>query len=1213
MRAKWGLRLGCAVALSALVIAVCLPAWAGASPEPYLWVFATARAYLPGEQPEIGVRGYRLSTARLDIYEFNARAYLSAGGSERIFSVDAQAVPGKRLVRSVRVPVSARSGRVETGIKLDPLPKGSYLVVASSPQVRQTQTAWFTVTSLGLVSKQSAGALLVWAVDLAGGAPVPGVSVKIERAGSEVASQVTGDDGLVRVNLPHRVDSSMVTGVRGDDFAVLYSSYWWDARDHRVYIYTDRPVYRPGQKVYWKAVCRLETASGYEVIPGQDVGIEIRDPYNNIVAATEAKSNSWGSVSGEFTLGPEPALGMYSIIATVGVETHYGSFDVSEYRKPEWSVDVSFDRPMYVSGDTLNATVQADYYFGAPVSGAKVEWRVYRQETGFSGRFSQASEWGEEYREWERLYGGYYGELVTYGTVNTDSSGAGLISFDAPPSQGKNYKYILEAEVTDLTGRSASGRGIVPVARGLFDIYVSSDRHIAFVGEPFTVVILASDLNGSPVDERLTLTVMRRRYTKTGTVDTPVQTHDISTGQSGEARIEVTAEAGGNLVLVARGRDSRGNDIVSEAYVWVPARAGAWAREFSQDVQVVLDRDVYQLGESARVLISAPPEASCALLTVEDSQIREARVVRLAEGSALTEIPVSSAHAPNTYVVATVVLGREIIMESKVMNVSDPGRALTVTIEPDKREYGPGDTASYTIRTHDSEGSPVEAEVSFGLVDESIYAVRPDATPAIGDFFHGRRYNSVTTEHSFPVTYYGGADKEGGSQPVRKYFPDTAAWFPSITTDANGTATVKVTLPDSLTTWRATVRAHTLSTAVGQAEEKIAVSKPLVGRLVLPRFYTLGDRGQAAAVVHNYTSETRSVGISLSAEGASLKGPSKQYVTIPPGGQARVEWEVEPTEVGRATFVMHARSLLLTDSVQIDVPVQPFGEERVWSSAGEIPADVGPHERVAEFNAPDDIVPGTRRLSVTVSPGYAGVVTSALDYLVQYPYGCVEQTVSAFLPDVAASEAFESLGLPGAETPDALREMVDAGLARLYKFQHGDGGFGWWEYDESSPWMTAYVLYGLDRAARAGFLVSKQSVQRASEYLAGILRTVKVASKPDLHAFAFGAYVLAETGRATPAILSRLKILANNTSDSRTLAFAALAARAAGDKERTTSLIKRLAAGARRSESGTYWRFEDPYSPWRSETVETTAWAFLALLECDPTNPDIPEAARYLA
>ena len=1221
-----------------LLIAACLLASAPAmaARQAYVWLFATARTYLPGERAELGVRGRGVSQLYLDIYRFDGARHFSESGPDAMWNVNPARLPGKSLVRTVNVRIPNPGGNLEASVKLDPLPPGAYVAVTRSRQLKQQDTVWFTVSGIGLISKQSAGRLLVYAIDLNTGEPASGVPVRVELMGqgdgdesaaataaARTATGTTDDSGLLSISLSQPAASAMVTGTRGDEFAVLYSSFWFDARRQKIYIYTDRPIYRPDNTVYFKGIARTIGDPGYTVPAGQAVKVEIRDPRDNLLSKQELVTNDWGSFYGEFTLGSEPPLGAYSIVATIGGEQHWSSFSVAEYRKPEWSVDVKFDRDRYIAGDTLQAACEASYYFGAPVANARVEYRVYRQRIGFLGAAQSGADGGGGYGEYGEYsdygdygyYGEYYEDFVTSGEACTDAQGRAIVSFEAPRADGRNYRYIMAVDVIDATNKQASGSGSAVVAMGLFDMRVSTSAYLVGPGDRFQVRVKTAGLDGSAVARRLELVMMKRTYDKKGYTDTPVATRAVETSASGEATVELLAAEAGDYVLAAKAVDERGNSIVAEAHIWVSGTAGRLSAIWRSDVALICDKSSYKPGEVAKVLITAPADVSSVLLTVEDSDVRHARVVQLENGSATVELPIVEEYAPNTYVTATAVASRVMQTASREIAVATPETSLIVEIQPNKVSYRPGEVATYLVKTKNAQGDAVQAEISFGLVDESIYAVRPDMTPDIGKFFHGRRERAVSTENSFPVTYYGGADKEGGAESARKYFPDTAAWFQSVVTDVNGHAVLRVTMPDSLTTWRATVRAHARSTMVGQAQQKVVVTVPLSARLGLPRHYTLGDKAMVAGVVHNDTNRARRVSATLRADGADIAGRAKQYVTVPAHGQASVEWEIEPRMVGKVTLSLAARSWFLNDAVDMTVPVLPFGEETQRAWAGETrPSDES--GALLEFELPEDALSGATRVQLEVSPGYAGVVQQALEFLVNYPYGCVEQTMSAFMPDIVAHRAFTHLGVALPRSQAELARMVDSGLARLYKYQHPDGGFGWWEFDQSDIWMTSYVLFGLGKAKEAGFDVSAQAIDRALDYLA---QSLAHARKAGAREYAFASFVLAEHDRLEGASLSefirfgRQSHASSAVADPLTTAYITLATSRVGQNSMAAAGAQLLSARATRHSGQAYWQTQDTAHWWRNETAESTAWAMMALLRVDPTSPLVAEAARHLA
>jgi uncharacterized protein YfaS (alpha-2-macroglobulin family) len=236
------------------------------------------------------------------------------------------------------------------------------------------------------------------------------------------------------------------------------------------------------------------------------------------------------------------------------------------------------------------------------------------------------------------------------------------------------------------------------------------------------------------------------------------------------------------------------------------------------------------------------------------------------------------------------------ISAHKTIAVPTYEKFLRVEVTAEKPVYQPREKARYRIVTRDAEGKPVSAELSFALVDEAIFAMRADLTPDIRKFFFGWRPNLVETswesvmvqrdiqrdiiagrEMTLGGFIPAGAFQKISEAEIRRRFEDTAFWHPFIVTDENGEASVEVSLPDNLTTWRATVRAITLQTQVGSTIQRIRVTKPILVRLQLPRFFTQHDIAKILTVVHNNTDEPQKVSVGLKAKGATV---SSSYVAL---------------------------------------------------------------------------------------------------------------------------------------------------------------------------------------------------------------------------------------------------------------------------------------------------------------------------------------------
>ncbi|HEX8026949.1 MAG TPA: alpha-2-macroglobulin family protein, partial [Vicinamibacterales bacterium] len=280
-----------------------------------------------------------------------------------------------------------------------------------------------------------------------------------------------------------------------------------------------------------------------------------------------------------------------------------------------------------------------------------------------------------------------------------------------------------------------------------------------------------------------------------------------------------------------------------------------------------------------------------------------------------------------------------------------------------------------------------------------------------------------------------------GDQPaqaqVRKEFPDAIHWVGDLVTDAQGQGRIAVTYPDALTTWRLTARAITADTRAGTTIARTTTTKDLIVRVITPRFLTEGDEVVVPTMVHNYRQEARTAAVSIESTGLQPVGAQAETNgALASGAERRDDWRFAAKAPGAATVTATAKTESDVDAVELPIPVLPFGIRREVGTSGSI---VGAGESATVVTMPDASNPAARSIKLSMAPSLAGSVLGALDYLTEYPYGCTEQTLSSFLPNLLVTRALTQLQLAPTERLSALDKQVSAGLQRLYDFQHSDG------------------------------------------------------------------------------------------------------------------------------------------------------------------------------
>jgi hypothetical protein len=1113
--------------------------------DPFLRLYMPQRVFAAKEEPslrchgfvpvnELWVKVYRVAPkAAIEAWTGSLRAALQRPDLE---TIDLGQVPKLSPVSSRPAPIRARDveGVFRQEVRLGRLPPGMYLVAVEAFELRKL--AALTVTDLGLVVKASPQAALVYAVDIESGGPVAGASVTVLRNAHVMAEGKTDNSGLLSVPLPsveggQEEGSVEVEGRSGDSIAITSLYYYWHARRTplRVYIYTDRPVYRPGQKVFFRAIARELAGDSYKVPPRLDARVRVADPNENLVYAGTSATNSFGSLCGEFELSENALPGTYTVSALLQGRHYESSFLVAEYRKPEFEVTVTPQRRRCNLGDTIQATIQAQYYYGAPVPDAQVEYAITRSERWYYEEGEEAALYeSEEYgpTEYEPAEYGEGGEIVFSGQGRTDENGRLEISFPAEAAEqpaaraGQDYNYTISAVVTDQSGRGETGGASVLVTQGEFRLEISFSDWVAQPEQKVGVTIRAIDYENQPVAGARGQVVLSLCRWQKGRERLYRQAHRLwQTDEEGRAHFSISPKDEGDYRLLVTTTDRKRNHISASAYLWVMSGAYSSFAYPYQDLAVQADRRLYREGDTAQIIVNTKHAPVTALLTIEGASVLEKRLVRLQGRSTVIKVKVRPEFLPAVWAKVSFVKAKQFVSGDALIAVSRERKSLRVQIRSDKHTYEPGERAIYRVKTLGPEGKPVQAEVSLGVVDEAIYAIAPESAPDILSYFYPKRPLEVETAFSFPEVYLSGDNKAAAQIRTRRFFPDTAFWRPATVTDANGEGGFEFTMPDNLTTWHATCRAVTLDTEVGQATQEAVVRKPFLVRLEVPRFFTQGDQVNIAAVAHNLTRNLLSSAIGLDATGVRVSRARTMKCKVGPGRTSRVEWMARVTGVGKSRIRTWARAGRLSDAMELSLPILPEGRERADVRSGAVMSKVELPFRISDY-----CIPGTQRLTVRLTPSLASAMLSALEYLAAYPYGCVEQTMSAFLPDVVIMQMLRELGVENRELRSRLPKMVEAGLLKLYDYQHADGGWGWWKYDETDPWMTAYVVFGLQQAEHAGFAVNDSALRNGKSALLRLAREEESGStevrqtsggrrrKADADARVYMAYVLAAAG-----------------------------------------------------------------------------------------------------
>ena len=1123
------------------------------------------------------------------------------------------------------------SQNVDVGVK----DRGVYLVEAVRGELRAYTI--LMVSDLVMVTKAGNGRLVNFLADRNTGEPVRGAELFLLARDARQGTAESDVNGLAELKIADaKQDDLRLVAKSGENFAVnTLASYAFEtSREHWLgYIYTDRPVYRPGHTVHFKGIVRLRGAAGYVVPASKGLAVEVQDAEQKPIYRKTLTVTANGSIRDEFTLPASAALGSYEIVVGTGDDTMSGSFEVEEYKKPEYEVRVTPTKARILEGENAQAAIDARYYFGEPVAGAKVKYAVFRSRYWLPLWLDSDEEMPPDNGDAE---GNDYGEeQIVDSEGQLDGEGKLSIEFPTTISDRKtDYRYHIEARVTDEGKREIVGRGSVIATYGSFVVNASPDRYFYQPGGSATITVEARDYDLKPVRTRIHAELFRWNWRQRGnTAGAALRTADVDTGADGTGVAQMAIPAqGGSYRLRVSARTGEGREVEDFTSLWVSGGGENDAGEGNRKtVQLIPDKKTYRAGETAKVLIVTGKANTPVLVSIEGRDLRSHRVMRSADATVILEVPVTAQDEPGIWVSAQYLRKGVMYQGTKNLKVPPVSHQLNVNIATDKPQYRPGDTAQYTVQVTGGDGNPAPgAELSLGVVDEAIYAIRPETIQSPLAYFFSHDWNMVHTEDSLNFYFNGEAGKrrmrlaalrapsrlaqlkpDRMAQPkIRKAFPDTAFWAADLVADASGRAQAKVEFPDSLTTWRATARGVTadtqVGTRVGAATLKTIVRKNLILRLAVPRFFVQGDEIMISAVVHNYLTAEKTVRVSLGLKGLDVLDGSTREVRVLPRGDVRLDWRVRAQQVRNAVITGKALSDEESDALELELPVNIPGVKLSQSRGGAL---AGGSSAAFDLTFPATVQAGSRLLGIRISPSIAGSLFGALDYLTTFPYGCVEQTMSSFLPNIVVTQAVNELGLKVSLDTAAVQQKIRAGIDRLNNFQHEDGGWGWWETDESHPFMTAYVVAGLAQAKAAGVQVDAARIENGAKWIGkAFAADPKLAF--DLRAYMQYALVVAGTpdGAALGQVFEQRAKLSPYG-----LAIFGLALELAKDA-RAGEIAAALEQNVRQDAEQAWWTASRDQMLDFSEdaTPEATAYAVKFLSHQRPNSALLPKAALWL-
>jgi len=725
-------------------------------------------------------------------------------------------------------------------VRLDEkLKPGAYVIEARGGD--KSSRELILVSDAVLVLKSSGAQALVYFCNALDSAPVANAPVKLweswwadDQWHSRSFDGTTDTNGIAVIQLDRKANNSvsLYASARRSDRQAFSTGQWYGQgasglivdpatglpldplRAWRIYAFTDRPAYRPAETANWKFIARRYNGSVYSTPANETIEYEITDPRGAKVKSDKIKFNEFGSVWGSLDLTEKMPLGEYRVTFwdegrhhTIGYAT---LFRLEEYKLPEFKVSVTTpeengQKKTFRLGEKVEATIQADYYFGGPVANADVQvlvhqkpyWHYWHEPRPYPW-FYDDMDTGSPYGRWRGWYGG--DQIITNATLKTDATGKATLAFATPRNVGQDYEYNIEARVTDASRREITGHGTVRVTQQRYYVYANPAHNLYRPQDKVTVNFKALDANEQPVTTEGKVTVTRdywyeiwlapdghevkgdelKRLEAKNQIWPPVPTrpdqkewrlkfrgyeHDdvltqsLKTDTNGEAELTFTPEREGYYRVAWSGQDVLTNrpsqPINTDTTVWVANNSTSELGYRTGGVEIIADKDTFRVGGVAPVMLVAPTAGRYVLFTVEGEDLYHYQLVHLDGTVKLVNLAVDEKYVPNVFLGATLVNDRQMFTDTKQIVVPTVKNFLNIEVKPDRAQYQPRDEGTFTVTTKNDEGQPVSAEVALSLVDESVFYIQNDYAGDPRQFFFGtKRSQQIQTQSTMNQKSY---------------------------------------------------------------------------------------------------------------------------------------------------------------------------------------------------------------------------------------------------------------------------------------------------------------------------------------------------------------------------------------------------------------------------------------------------------------------------
>lgn len=944
---------------------------------------------------------------------------------------------------------------------------------------------------------------------------------------------------------------------------------------------TERGLYKPGEEIHIKGIIRENINGDWEVpkvIP--KINYIVKNSRGDEIEKGVANINEYGTFLIDTKTAKDAPTGFYNIFAEGEGVGAYLSFRVQEFKTLEFETKLWAEDKEYILGDNVPIRISGRYLFGEPMPNKEVYYFMTLNENYYEPPNNQGFRF-TPLRWYEDVYYPDYDETLSRDTGMLNEKGEYAVNTFLTATRDIHSAMLnIEATVLGEDNQRVSARKSVFINGSDFYFGLRRDGYFVEKNKEVSVDVIAAKPDGERISGINGYITVKRVYWESvrkavsggrfqwfsEKVIEEVALSKIITTEN-PLSYTFTPKDTGLYIITITGEDGRKNEVKAEEYMYVVGQGySPWAMYDDDLLELVVEKENYKPNETARIMLKSPYEEATAFITVEREYVIDRYIQYVKGTSALIDVPIKSEYLPNVYVGVALIKGR---VEDKSytnygsdlgkpsfkigyapLKVSPEERALVVKIDKSHAEREPGDKMSIGINVSRKDGKPVESELMVAVADIGVLNLIGFKTPNWFNYFYGIRPMNVKTAdtrlHMIGQRNYGekGENAGGGGDDgavidasmkamaealgmdvfsFRKNFLSTAFYAGQLKTDAKGNAKVEFNLPDNITSFRIMVTAVDKGSYFGANDDIVVVKKNLMLLPTLPQFAVVGDSFSAGATLYNYSGKDLDITVTASGDNINIDNPSR-IVNIKGGSFEDIRFDFETKDAGEAVIRIAAKGGEHTDAV----------ENKMKITSPRVSESVAVFESMTNMSVTNKmLIPSESEvysgdIITYLSPSAFSELTGGIDYLITYPYGCLEQKISKIYPIVTSGRLIVDMKLTE-YTEAYLDSLVNVVLKEVADYQNANGGFSYWTSKTYvSPWLTSYAAFVLLKAKENGYAVNQTVIDKAMNYLAAYAKGQ--AGRNPLYSadyvanaeLAYIAGILAMGGKTDKALISRL-------------------------------------------------------------------------------------------